>query len=224
MHDSVAAKPTGQMRRRVLAPHAIGDLLTVNTRRKIARRTARASGNAPLRRTIPSRDRHGGYLQCGRAAEVSGSLRGRSAGGVALQCRALGLSRTLDHQATKLRGSVEASVPVGRRLASRRVSQDNLVPTRQGEGAPFTWCSRQCGRPDVTRVSDAVDRVVAVKVAGCAPRLSPTIGASFAASHAGGRGDAADVAGVPVRALADCLRLAARCRPPSDVHRSCATR
>ena len=107
----------------------------------------------------------------------------------------------------ELRGSLEAEragwAAIGEAVG---LWPDSVVRINQVHGAAVhVTGSRLRSTPEADIViSDAVDRVVAVQVADCAPILTADRSRRFvAASHAGWRGTAADVAGVTVRALAD---------------------
>ena len=128
--------------------------------------------------------------------------------GLALQCRALGpVAHGWTTRQLQLRGSVEAEragwAAIGKAVG---LWPDSLVRLDQVHGAAVhVTTSRPCATPEADIVlSDVVDRVVAVQVADCAPILTANRSGRFvAASHAGWRGTADDVAGVTVRALAD---------------------
>jgi YfiH family protein len=107
----------------------------------------------------------------------------------------------------QLRGTAEAEragwAAIGHAVG---LSPDRLVRLAQVHGsAVHVATSAPCGMPRADIVlSDAGDRVVTVQVADCAPILTADrSGRVVAASHAGWRGTAADVAGVTVRSLAD---------------------
>lgn len=128
--------------------------------------------------------------------------------GLALQCRAFApVAHGWTTRQLQLRGTDEAEragwAAIGQAVG---LWPDSLVRINQVHGAAVhVTTSRPCGTPEADIVvSDAVDRVVAVQVADCAPILTADrSGRVVAASHAGWRGTAADVAGVTVRALAD---------------------
>ena len=128
--------------------------------------------------------------------------------GQALQCRALGV---VPHGWTtrqlRLRGApaVERAgwAAIGE---STGLPPDHLVRLWQVHGsAVHVATNKPCGIPQADIVvSDVADRVVAVQVADCSPLLTADRSGRFvAASHAGWRGTAADVAGVTVRALTE---------------------
>jgi polyphenol oxidase len=141
--------------------------------------------------------------------EVSGEFAWRAAPwGLVLQCRALGsVAHGWTTRQLQLRGTPEAEragwAAIGDAVG---LSPGKLVRLAQVHGsAVHVADSRPCGTPEADIVlSDAGDRVVAVQVADCAPILTADgSGRVIAASLAGWRGTAADVAGVTVRALAD---------------------
>jgi len=141
--------------------------------------------------------------------EVSGEFAWEAAPwGLALQCRALGsVAHGWTTRQLQLRGSDEAEragwAAIGEAVG---LTPDRLVRLAQVHGAAVhVATSQSCGTAEADIVmSDAVDRLVAVQVADCAPILTADRSGRFvAASHAGWRGTSADVAGVTVRTLAD---------------------
>ena len=128
--------------------------------------------------------------------------------GPVLQCRSFGpLAHGWTTRQLQLRGTLEVEragwAAVGQAVG---LSPDKLVRLSQVHGvAVHVATSRLSGAPEADIVlSDSGDRVVVVQVADCAPILTADRSGRFvAASHAGWRGTAADVAGVTVRALAD---------------------
>ena len=141
--------------------------------------------------------------------EVSGEFTWVAAPwGLALHCRALGpVAHGWTTRQLRLHGAPEAEragwAAIGEAVG---LSPDKVVRLSQVHGnAVHVATSHPCGTPEADIVlSDAADRVVAVQVADCAPILTADRSGRFvAASHAGWRGTAADVAGVTVRALAD---------------------
>lgn len=126
--------------------------------------------------------------------------------GLALRCRAFGTTRHgWTTRQLPLRGSDEVEragwAAIGRAVG---LAPDAVVRLSQVHGAAVhVATSVSCGTPEADIViSDAADRVVAVQVADCAPILTASQSADIvAASHAGWRGTAADVAGVTVRGV-----------------------
>ncbi len=131
-----------------------------------------------------------------------------AAWGLTLQCRALGgIPHGWTTRQLPLRGTPETARAAWAAIA-RAVGllPDSIVSLSQVHGAVVhVATSRPCGTPEADIVvSDAADRVLAVQVADCAPILAcDPSGGRVAASHAGWRGTAADVAGVTVSAMAD---------------------
>jgi len=128
--------------------------------------------------------------------------------GLALRCRALGVaSHGWTTRQLQLRGAADAEragwAAIGQAVG---VAPERIVRLSQVHGAAVhVATSHLCGTPEADIVlSDAADHAVAVQVADCAPILTADRSGRFvAASHAGWRGTAADVAGVSVRALAE---------------------
>ena len=128
--------------------------------------------------------------------------------GLALRCRAFGSTRHgWTTRQLRLRGSPEVErdgwAAIGHAVG---LTSDVVVRLAQVHGAGVhVATSITCGIPEADIViSDAGDRVVAVQVADCAPILTTArSGEVVAASHAGWRGTAADVAGTTVRAVFD---------------------
>jgi YfiH family protein len=126
--------------------------------------------------------------------------------GVALSCRAFGATpHGWTTRQLQLRGPVDVERAGWSAIArDAGVEPDALVRLRQLHGA----CIHDTRTPS-TNVPEAdivfnarQDRGVAVQVADCVPLLlAEDAGAVVAASHAGWRGTAADVAGVSVREL-----------------------
>ena len=128
--------------------------------------------------------------------------------GVALQCRALGnVAHGWSTRQLRLRGPADveragwAAIGEAVGLAGTDVGRLSQVHGR----TVHVETASHCGSPQADIVvSDVADRVVAVQVADCAPILTADRSGHFvAASHAGWRGTAADVAGVTVRAIAE---------------------
>lgn len=126
--------------------------------------------------------------------------------GLALRCRAFGATRHgWTTRQLQLRGTSDVEragwAVIGRAVG---LTPDAVVRLSQVHGAAVHVASSvPCGTPEADIViSDVADRVVAVQVADCAPILTASqSGAIVAASHAGWRGTAADVAGETVRGL-----------------------
>lgn len=133
--------------------------------------------------------------------------------GLALRCRAL---EVVGHGWTTrqlaLRGAPDVERAGWAAVAQAvGLTPDHIVRLSQVHGsAVHIATSQPCGTPEADIVlADAPDRVVAVQVADCAPILTAHQSGRFvAASHAGWRGTAADVAGVTIRALADRFQVA----------------
>ena len=128
--------------------------------------------------------------------------------GQALRCRAFGATpHGWTTRQLQRRGSPEVErdgwAAIGQAVG---LTADAVVRLSQVHGADVhVATSIPCGTPQADIViSDATDRVVAVQVADCAPILTTSrSGHVVAASHAGWRGTAADVAGATVRAVFD---------------------
>lgn len=127
--------------------------------------------------------------------------------GLALRCRALGaVGHGWTTRQLALRGTAEVERAgwdaIGRAVGLR---SERVVRLSQVHGAAVHVATSQSGgtaEADIA-ISDAPDRVLVVQVADCAPILTADhAGHVVAASHAGWRGTAADVAGVTVQALA----------------------
>jgi polyphenol oxidase len=146
--------------------------------------------------------------------EVSGEFSWvPSSWGVALQCRAFAsAAHGWTTRQLRLRGTAEAERAGWAAVAEATgLSPANLVRLAQVHGTAVHAATRQPGgaaEADIA-VSDEGDRVLAIQVADCAPILTvDRTGRVVAASHAGWRGTAADVAGVTVRALASRYQVA----------------
>ena len=146
--------------------------------------------------------------------EVSGEFAWVAAPwGLALHCGALGpVAHGWTTRQLRLHRTPEAEragwAAIGEAVG---LSPDKVVRLSQVHGAAVHVATDGlCGIPEADiAVSDATDRVITVQVADCAPILTAHRSGRFvAASHAGWRGTAADVAGVTVRALADRYRAA----------------
>ena len=141
--------------------------------------------------------------------EVSGEFAWvKAPWGLALQCRALGaLGHGWTTRQLRLRGAPDAEragwAAIGEAVG---LTPDRILRLTQVHGhAVAVATSFPCGTPEADIViSEIADRVVAVQVADCAPILTADRSGRFvAASHAGWRGTAADVAGLTVGAMAD---------------------
>lgn len=139
--------------------------------------------------------------------EVSGEFEWAAAPwGLALRCRALdAVGHGWTTRELALRGALEVEragwEAIGQAVG---LTSERVVRLSQVHGAAVHVASSPpCGTPEADiAVSDAPDRVVVVQVADCAPILTADhAGHVVAASHAGWRGTAADVAGVTVGAL-----------------------
>ena len=125
-----------------------------------------------------------------------------------MRCRALGaVGHGWTTRQLPLRGTADDEragwAAIGQAVG---LASDSVIRLSQVHGASVHQAtSRPCGTPEADIVvSDAADRVVAVQVADCAPILTADRSGRFvAASHAGWRGTAADVAGVTVGAMAE---------------------
>ena len=126
--------------------------------------------------------------------------------GVALRCRALGaVGHGWTTRQLALRGAAAVERAgwdaIGQTVG---LTSERVVRMKQVHGAAVHVATSTPGgtaEADIA-ISDSPDRVVVVQVADCAPILtSDPAGHVVAASHAGWRGTAADVAGVTVRAL-----------------------
>ncbi len=129
--------------------------------------------------------------------------------GLALQCHALAaVGHGWTTRQLQLRGApdVERAGWAAIGQAVGLVEPDRTLRLSQVHGhAVHVATPSSCGTPEADiAVSDVIDRVVAVQVADCAPILTADRSGRFvAASHAGWRGTAADVAGVTVGAMAN---------------------
>ena len=139
--------------------------------------------------------------------EVSGEFEWAAAPwGLALRCRALGaVGHGWTTRQLTLRGAADVERAgwdaIGQAVG---LTSERVVRLSQVHGAAVHVATAQAGgtaEADIA-TSDSPDRVVVVQVADCAPILTADQpGHAVAASHAGWRGTAADVAGVTVRAL-----------------------
>ena len=139
--------------------------------------------------------------------EVSGEFEWAAAPwGLALRCRALGaVGHGWTTRQLALRGAADVE-RAGWNAIGQAVglTSECVVRLSQVHGAAVHVVTSKPGsvaEADIA-ISDSSDHVVVVQVADCAPILmADRAGHVVAASHAGWRGTAADVAGVTVRAL-----------------------
>jgi polyphenol oxidase len=132
--------------------------------------------------------------------------------GLALQCRALAAAgHGWTTRQLQLRGAPDVE-RAGWAAICQAVGlrPDRILRLSQVHGrAVHVATPLACGTPEADIViSDVIDRVVAVQVADCAPILTADHSGRFvAASHAGWRGTAVDVAGVTIAALANRFQV-----------------
>lgn len=205
-------KSPGQMRRRVLAPHAVGNLFVGEdpTEKPVAVSFERLGDAGNLGGIHPQADdRHDPYSTMPAMLPAVGDDFEWVAASWGHMLRARALAHVPHGWTTRqlvLRGSSDEERDGWDAIAhTAGLSLLGLVRLRQVHGAEvhIADAARPSSLPAADIVlTDRADRVVAVQVADCAPVLvAADHGRVVAAAHAGWRGTAADVAGVTVRAL-----------------------
>ena len=214
LHASLLrGEPSGQMRRRMLAAHAVGNLCIGedSTEKPVAVSLERL-GDASNLGGVHSQadDRHDPYSTMPAMLPAVGDDFEWAAASWGHVLRARALAHVPHGWTTRqlvLRGGLDEAHDGWEAIARTvgLVGPESLVRLRQVHGAEvyIAGAAAPPVHPSADIVlTDRAERVVAVQVADCAPVLVGTDdGRVVAAAHAGWRGTAADVAGVSVRSL-----------------------